>query len=229
MKKIEENLLASFFFTLEESPFKELFSIQDFAWHPLHLLESFLERQKLGKIETSIPASAHLELPSLISIGENTVVEPGAYIKGPCIIGKNCVVRHGAYIRGNVLAGDGCLIGHNTEIKHSILLQDVHAAHFAYIGDSILGNGVHLGAGVKCANYRLDGQEVTIWHKGEKWATGLKKMGAIIGDHTHIGCNSVLNPGTLVGKKTLSHPLVTLQGFIPAGSIVKSLAKVGLL
>jgi UDP-N-acetylglucosamine diphosphorylase / glucose-1-phosphate thymidylyltransferase / UDP-N-acetylgalactosamine diphosphorylase / glucosamine-1-phosphate N-acetyltransferase / galactosamine-1-phosphate N-acetyltransferase len=144
------------FFSLSEIPFGELFLKGEYAWQPLLHLEKFFNNQKLGKIEIKIPASVHLENPELISIGSGTVIEPGAYIKGPCILGKNCTVRHGAYLREFVLAADHCVIGHDTEIKHSILLSKATAAHFAYVGDSILGSHVNLGAGVKCANFRLE-------------------------------------------------------------------------
>lgn len=223
------NLFPHLFFSLQDIPFRDLFIAEDFVWQALKSLEEYMSGKALGKIEVTIPSTAYLENASQISIGHDSIVEPGAYIKGPCFLGKNCVVRHGAYIRGFVLAGDGCVIGHDTEIKNSILLKDVHAAHFAYIGDSILGSGVNLGAGVKCANYRLDEKEVPVFYEGKKMETGLRKLGAIIGDRSQIGCNSVLNPGTLLGKNTLCHPLTSVHGFIPANSVLKSSAKLEIL
>lgn len=146
------------------------------------------------------------------------MIEPGVYIQGPCIIGKNCVIRHGAYIREGVICGDYCQIGHSAELKHSILLNHACATHFVYVGDSILGNEVNLGAGVKCANLRLDRSEVVVAWNGKRVKTGLKKLGAIVGDRVQIGCNCVLNPGTLIGKESFSHPLLNLSGYIPPRS-----------
>ena len=157
----------------------------------------------------------------MISIGQGSVIEPGAYIQGPCVIGKNCIVRHGAYIRGNVLTGDDCLIGHDTEVKQAILFNKARPAHFAYIGDSILGNGVNLGAGVKCANFKLDHSSIQLNISGKLVATGMRKLGALIGDGSQIGCNSVTNPGTLIGQEVRCYPCLTLQGFIPSRSLIK--------
>jgi NDP-sugar pyrophosphorylase family protein len=190
-------------------------------WSPLSLLSDYLnERQH--RIEIAIPQGVFLERPELISIGEGTVIEPGVLIQGPCIIGKNCAIRHGAYIRSGVICGDGCHIGHSTELKHSILLDGASATHFVYVGDSILGNGVNLGAGVKCANLRLDRKEVSVMWEGKRVKTGLKKMGAIVGDRCQFGCNTVLNPGTIVGKECFSFPLVSVFGTVPPRSQIEA-------
>src|SRR6267154_3568005 len=148
------------FFTLEEYSHVLLFEGCQYPWQALEGLKNYLASLKLGNIETDVPSSAYLIHPELISIGPGTVIEPGAYIEGPCIIGKQCVIRHGAYIRGDVVTGDSCVIGHDTEVKHSIFFNSTSAAHFNYVGDSILGNRVNLGAGVKCANLRLDHQPI---------------------------------------------------------------------
>lgn len=187
-------------------------------WDALKRLEEYLKSLPLGKIDVKIPEGAFLVNPELISIDKETVIEPGAYIKGPCVIGKNVQIRQGAYIRGNVLVGDNAVIGHDTEIKHSILMNHAAAAHFAYLGDSILGNHVNLGAGTKCANLRLNHEEVFVGGIN----TGLKKLGAILGDATQTGCNSVSNPGAVTGKGVLVYPCVNFGGIVPAGSIVKS-------
>lgn len=188
-------------------------------WEALKKLESYLKGMPLGKIRVEIPSGAFLVNPEEIYIDEGTIVEPGAYIKGPCVIGKNVQIRHGAYIRGNVLVGDDAVIGHDTEIKHTIVMNKAAAAHFAYLGDSILGNHVNLGAGTKCANLRLNHQEVFVGGI----ATGLKKFGAILGDGTQLGCNSVTNPGTVTGKGVIVHPCVNFGGIVPAGAIVKAM------
>ena len=161
-----------------------------------------------------------------IYIGKGTVVEPGALIKGPTIIGNNTEVRQGAYIRGNCIIGDGCVVGHTTELKTAIMLNDSKAGHFAYIGDSILGNGVNLGAGTKLANLKVIDLEISLKVDGEIYKTGLRKLGAILGDNVETGCNSVTNPGTLFGKRSIVYPGVNVPGgYYPAHSIIAQRTK----
>ena len=158
---------------------------------------------------------------SNICIGEGTVVEPGALIKGPTIIGHNTEVRQGAYVRGNCLIGNGCIVGHNTEVKTSIMLDGAKAGHFAYIGDSILGNDVNLGAGTKLANLKIVDVEMKLKIEGRTYTTGLKKLGAILGDHVETGCNSVTSPGTLLGRASLIYPCVNVPGgYYPSRSVI---------
>lgn len=207
------------FFSLDGFVHAALWKKGEAVWSALLHIKEYLKKERF-KIQIDVPKTAHLIHPETISIGEGTVLEPGVMIQGPCIIGRNCVIRHGAYIREDVIIGDDCQVGHSAELKHSILLNGAAATHFVYVGDSILGRFVNLGAGVKCANLRLDRNEVSVFSSGTKWKTGLKKFGAIIGDHVQIGCNSVLNPGTLVGKESFSYPLMNLKGFIPPRSQV---------
>lgn len=181
------------------------------VWESLKNLKIYLDSLNLGKIECQIPTSSTLVNPEKISIGKQTVVEPGAYIEGPCRIGENCQIRHGAYIRGNVLTGDRCIIGHATEVKHSIFLNDSKAPHFNYVGDSILGNHVNIGAGVVCANFRLDSGEVSIEIEGGFYKTGVNKFGAVVGDGSQLGCNCVINPGVLLKKGTCLKPCTSIQ------------------
>ena len=209
------------FFSLQRYAHSSLWQQGDSVWAALISLNEYLRQKNPCRIEIEIPPGVHLERKELISIGKGTLIEPGVYIQGPCIIGKECIIRHGAYIREEVICGDHCAIGHSAELKHSILLDYAAATHFVYVGDSILGNKVNLGAGVKCANVRLDRREVSVVFEGERFKTGLKKFGAIIGDYSQIGCNCVLNPGTLVGKESISHPLQSLSGYIPPRSQVK--------
>ncbi len=209
------------FFNLKDFKYQSLWQDNQIVWHPLTILAKYFNTVKLGEIEVKVPSSVHLVHPELISIGKGTIIEPGAYIKGPCIIGTNCSIRHSAYIRGNVIIGDNCVVGHTTEIKNSIFLNEVHSAHFAYIGDSILGSRVNLGAGVKCANYRLDKKEILLHDEKKKIFTGLKKFGAIISDDAQIGCNTVLNPGTIIGKNSHCYPSLNIGGIIPDNSIVR--------
>lgn len=223
-----EALKPSNFFDLSSFEHKNIFNDISNVWEVLPKITPYLEGLKLGKIEVNIPEGVHLVNPELISIGAGTVVEPGAYIKGPCMIGKNCTIRHGAYIRGHLIAGDGCVIGHDTEIKNAILMNNAHAAHFAYVGDSILGNRVNLGAGTICANLKLDKGLVRVTVDGKRIDTQLKKFGAIIGDDSQTGCNSVTNPGTLLGKNVCSYPCTNFGGFISSDQVIQNEQKLKL-
>ncbi len=218
-------LAPSQFFTLEEYSHISLFEGCQYPWQALENLKNYLTSLELGVIEADIPSSAYLVHPKFISIGVGTVIEPGAYIEGPCVIGKNCIVRHGAYIRGDVVTGDSCVIGHDSEVKHSIFFNATSAAHFNYVGNSILGNGVNLGAGVKCANLRLDHQPIHVWINNERINTRLHKLGAIIGDGAQVGCNCVINPGTILGRHSFCFPCLNVYGFIPENSKVKPAMK----
>jgi hypothetical protein len=146
-----------------------------------------------------------------IAIGGGVLIETGAMIKSPAIIGDMTEVRQGAYLRGYCLAGKRCVLGHTTEIKHSIFLSDAKAGHFAYLGDSILGNNTNLGAGTKFANLRFLPGTITIFHKGQRLDTSLRKLGAILGDTSQTGCNSVTNPGTLMAKGAILMPNCTAK------------------
>lgn len=213
------------FFDLSSFQHRALFEGIQWVWQALEGLERYVLRCKLGVLQSSQQAYAYLVHPELISIGEGTIVEAGAYIRGPCVIGKNCHIRHSAYIRGNVLIGDNCIVGHTTELKSAILLNHARAAHFAFVGDSILGNDVNLGAGVKCANLRLDNQPVSVPFKDSLLSTGMRKFGAIIGDQVQLGCNVVVNPGTLIGKRTKCFPSLNIGGAIPEDQLIRPLKK----
>jgi NDP-sugar pyrophosphorylase family protein len=204
------------FFDLSNFAHPQLFEGCESVWEALARLSDYLKQQQLGEIEVDIPEGVTIVQPETVSIGKGCRLEPGAYIHGPCIIGENSEVRQGAYIRGNFIAGRACVIGHASEVKHAIFLDGAHAAHFAYVGDSILGNDVNLGAGVKCANVRLDRQEVIVRHGRQRVGSGLRKFGAIIGDCCQIGCNTVLNPGTLLGREVSCAPCIAVGGVIPA-------------
>jgi len=156
-----------------------------------------------------------------IQLGKGTVVEPGALLRGPTIIGDCTEVRQGAYVRGTCLVGDRCVVGHTTELKAAIMLNGAKAGHFAYVGDSILGNDVNLGAGTKLANLKIITQDITIRIEGKLFHTGLRKMGAILGDRAELGCNSVTNPGVILGKGSLVYPCVGVPpGFYPAKTVI---------
>jgi UDP-N-acetylglucosamine diphosphorylase / glucose-1-phosphate thymidylyltransferase / UDP-N-acetylgalactosamine diphosphorylase / glucosamine-1-phosphate N-acetyltransferase / galactosamine-1-phosphate N-acetyltransferase len=209
-------------FCLNNYVHKSLFCGLKFPWEALERLSVYILEQKLGEIKIDVVPGVFLVDPLRISIAEGTIIEPGSYIQGPCIIGRNCHIRNGAYIRENTLIADGCTIGHGTEIKHSIFFNNAKAPHFNYVGNSILGTDVNLGAGVKCANYRLDRQGIFAYWNGQKMRTQLKKLGACIGDRSQIGCNTVINPGTCIGKDVICYPNANLHGYIPHKSLIKS-------
>ena len=182
-------------------------------------LKVFREGDEL--VGASVLYAGAILFDSNIYIGEGTVVEPGALIKGPTIIGNHTEVRQGAYLRGNCLVGNKCVVGHATEVKNSIMLDGAKAGHFAYIGDSILGNNANLGAGTKLANLKIVDVEMKLRVEGKVYKTGLRKLGAILGDKTETGCNSVTSPGTLLGKASLVYPCVNVPGGLyPERSII---------
>ncbi len=157
-----------------------------------------------------------------IAIGRGVLVETGAMVKGPVLLGERTEVRQGAYIRGSCLTGTGCVIGHVTEMKNTLFLNGAKAGHFAYLGDSILGNEVNLGAGTKLANLRFTGGTIPIKTSQGAEDSGLKKMGAILGDHVQTGCNSVTNPGTLLGRRSMVLPNTTVpSGHHGPGSLIR--------
>lgn len=210
------------FFQLDSFLHATLFNNCSYPWEALAKIIDYLSSQHPGLDGVEIQKGAYLINPEQIFIGSGSVVEPGAYIKGPCYIGKNCSVRHGAYIRGGVITGDDCVIGHATEIKNSILLNGAKAAHFAYVGDSILGSGVNLGAGTRLANLRLDGREIFLRLERERLNTKRRKLGAILGDGCQTGCNAVCNPGTVAFPRTLFHPSSSSSGLLGTFSGAKN-------
>lgn len=200
------------FFDLNNIFFKELFEKEEPVWNALKNLKKYFEKFPLGKKEIEIENNVTLVNPSLITIGKGSKIYPGAYIEGPCILGKEVEIGHCAFIRPYSLVGDFCKIGHATEVKHSIFFNHAKAPHFNYVGDSILGCDVNLGAGVICANYKINKTEVFIRQGEKKISTETKKFGAIIGDGSSLGCNSVTNPGTILKKGFLCGPCTNLQG-----------------
>jgi NDP-sugar pyrophosphorylase family protein len=214
------DLSPAAFFDLDGFTWRALFDEAPRAWDVLgRRLAEYLLRAIHPGVRGNVHPSAVLEGDD-IAIGTGTVVEPGAYIQGPCIIGDDVEIRHGAYIRGNVIVGDGCVVGHATEVKGSVFLPGAKAGHFAYVGDSVLGRDVNLGAGTKLANLRLAGDEVCVRIGDLRVKTGLRKFGAILGDRVQTGCNSVTNPGTVLGQGALVHPCVAVGGFHAAGTVI---------
>ena len=155
-------------------------------------------------------------------IAKTAVVAPTAYIKGPAIIGKNAEIRHCAFIRGKVIVGENAVVGNSTELKNVILFNNVQVPHYNYVGDSILGYKAHMGAGAITSNVKSDKKLVVVKNGIDKIETGLKKFGAMIGDYVEVGCGSVLNPGTVVGKNTNIYPLSSVRKVISKNSIYKN-------
>ncbi len=214
------------FFDLDTYQHKQLFfdSRVKYVWDALKLLDDYLDQIVVPEIHGQVMEGAYL-LDDNIFIGPGCEVEPGAVIKGPTYIGANTQIRQGAYVRGNVLVGDNCVVGHSTEMKNSIMLNKAQAAHFAYVGDCILGNHVNLGAGSKLANLKLDRTNVRIAITEQIYDTGMRKLGAILGDRVEIGCNVVSNPGTLMGPGCMAYALTLLRGYYPANSLIKHVSE----
>ncbi|OQY44478.1 MAG: hypothetical protein B6242_12615 [Anaerolineaceae bacterium 4572_78] len=211
------------FFNLDTFQHKAMFNDEriKYVWDTLTIIEDYLNDILKPEILGEVHPHADL-IGNNIYIAQGAVVEAGAYIQGPTYLGPKTVVRHGAYIRGKVITGEGCIIGHATEVKNSIFLNKAKAAHFAYVGDSILGTNVNLGAGTKLANFKIRGTEVVVNINGNIYPSGLRKFGAILGDNVSIGCNTVCNPGTLIAPNSIICPLVSVRGYYPKRSLIKS-------
>lgn len=217
------SMLTDYFCKGEEVS-DRLLEAAELPWDPLKNLKSTLATL-LEELGPRVPEGLHpsIIIKGLVHIEEGAILEENVYIAGPTFIGKGAEVRFGAYIRGNVLVDRNCVVGHDTEIKHSALFPGAKAAHFAYVGDSILGRDVNLGAGTKMANVKVDmGKSSVRVRLGDKiHDSGLRKFGAILGDNVSLGCNTVTNPGTVIGRNTLSYPLANLSGAYPADTIIK--------
>jgi NDP-sugar pyrophosphorylase family protein len=203
------------YLNLAEFPFPDLFDGCEHVWDALKRIAE-VAKTHLKPIQLGTVIGTPFIGPD-VQIGKGTIIEHGAVIKGPSIIGENCEIRSSAYIRGNVMVGNGCVLGNASEFKNAVLFNDVQVPHFSYVGDSILGHKAHLGAGVILSNVKSAKGNVFV----EKVDTGLRKLGAILGDGVDIGCNCVLNPGSLVGRRSVLYPNVLWRGVCAADSIVK--------
>ena len=173
-------------------------------------------------VGAALPAEEYEHTSDNIWIGRDATVFPTATILGPCIIGHETEVRPGAFIRGNALVGDHCVVGNSTELKNVILFDNVQVPHYNYAGDSILGFKAHMGAGSITSNVKSDKTLVVIHNQGEELPTGRKKVGALLGDRVEVGCNSVLNPGTVIGRDSNVYPVSCVRGVVPENSICKT-------
>lgn len=195
---------------------KDLFKETNYPWEVLPYIKDYIIT--LGN---NLDKDNYTEIEDHIWVGSNVEIDKLSTIIAPCIIDDNTIIRPGAYIRGNAIIGKNCAIGNSTEIKNAIIFDNCQLPHYNYIGDSILGYHVHLGAGVILSNLKNDGTNIDIKYKGKKVSTGMRKMGSVIGDSTEVGCNSVLYPGTIIGKNTNIYPLTRVRGIINSNSIVK--------
>lgn len=211
-------------FDLGQTGHAALFEGCEHVWDALKRIREYLVAQLKPGLHNHCDGVAWIG--QRVSIGEGTEVEDGAMIQGPAIIGRNCLIRHNAYIRQDVIVGDGSVVGNASELKNCVLLNGCEVPHHNYVGDSILGFKVHLGAGVKISNLKVVPGNVTIEVEGRPFDTGLRKFGAIIGDHAQIGCNAVLNPGSIIGRNALVYPCVNWRGILPANMIAKNQAPV---
>lgn len=217
---MEHRFAAEQFFDLPSCPFSDLLRKEISIWNVLPKLEEYIRRLFAEK-----KVVGNYKGRDDVYIGEGTFVHQTAEILGPAIIGKNCKILHAAYLRESCLLGDNVIVGHATEIKHTVMLNESVAAHLNYVGDSIVGNRVNIAGGAMLANFRLDRKPIIVKDGKDRIETGLEKFGAVIGDDSIIGVNAVLNPGTILGKKTLVYPLVLVSGTYSAGSMISASLK----
>lgn len=197
--------------------FAEFFRPAAAPWEWLKQIAPALKAHRFAAARPQVPAGVHLE--GCVHLDPTVKLPSYATIIGPVWIGARTEIRPGAFIRGNVIVGADGVLGNACEFKNCLLLDRVQVPHFSYVGDSILGNGAHLGAGVICSNLRLDQQEVAVRLPGGSVPTGLRKLGAILGDEAEVGCNAVLQPGAILGRRALVMPLTSFSGHLPAATI----------
>lgn len=208
-------------YTLEETIAKDIFEGVTYPWEVLPKISAFIVA--LGN---TLPEDIYEKKGENIWIARSAKVNPSACINGPVIIDEEAEIRHCAFIRGNAIVGKGAVVGNSTELKNVILFNKVQVPHYNYVGDSILGYKSHMGAGSITSNVKSDKTLVVVRAGEERYETGLKKFGAMLGDNVEVGCNSVLNPGTVIGRQTNVYPVSMVRGFIPAGSIYKKQGEV---
>ena len=212
-----EQLMVKELYNLEETIAKDIFKDVTYPWEVLPKIGAFIV--ELGK---TLPKDEYELAWENVWIAKSAKVAPTAYINGPAIIGKDAEVRHCAFIRGNAIVGEGAVVGNSTELKNVILFNKVQVPHYNYVGDSVLGYKAHMGAGSITSNVKSDKTLVKVHTKNGDIETGLKKFGAMLGDNVEVGCNSVLNPGTVIGKSTNIYPTSMVRGFVPENSIYKT-------
>ena len=208
-------------YNLDETMARNIFEGCTYPWEVLPKIKDFI--LELGN---SLNPEEYDKIDENVWISKSAKIAPTAYIKGPAIIGKETEVRHCAFIRGNAIIGDNCVVGNSTELKNVILFNNVQVPHYNYVGDSILGFHSHMGAGSITSNVKSDKKLVVVKDEQEKIETGLKKFGSMIGDFVEVGCGSVLNPGSVIGRNSNIYPLSSVRGVIKANSIYKKQGEV---
>ena len=208
-------------YNLDETIAKDLFEGATYPWEVLPKISAFI--LQLG---STLSEEEYEKIGEDVWIARSATVAPTAYIHGPAIIGKNAEVRHCAFIRGNAIVGEGAVVGNSTELKNVVLFNKVQVPHYNYVGDSILGYKAHMGAGSITSNVKSDKKLVVVKDGRERIETSLKKFGAMLGDEVEVGCGSVLNPGTVVGRHSSIYPLSSVREVVPADSIYKKRGEV---
>ena len=216
-----ESIRIENMYDLNETIAAEIFEGKTYPWEVLPKISSFI--LELG---ATLSEDEYEKRGENVWVAKSAKVAPTAFINGPAIIGKDAEVRHCAFIRGNVIVGEGAVVGNSTELKNAVLFNKVQVPHYNYVGDAVLGYKSHMGAGSICSNVKSDKKLVVVKDGDEKIETGLKKFGAMLGDHVEVGCGSVLNPGTVIGRNTNIYPLSPVRGCIPADSIYKNAAEI---
>lgn len=216
-----EQLKVNALYNLDETIAKDIFEGVTYPWEVLPKISSFI--MELGK---SLSEEEYEKIGENVWIAKSAKVAPTAFINGPAIIGKDAEVRHCAFIRGNAIVGEGAVVGNSTELKNVILFNKVQVPHYNYVGDSVLGYKAHMGAGSITSNVKSDKTLTTVKTPNGPIETGLKKFGAMIGDNVEVGCGSILNPGTVIGRNTNIYPLSSVRSFIPENSIYKKQGEV---
>ena len=210
-------------FDLSQTAHAKVFDGCEYAWSAISKIQGYLAEHLRPGLHNRCAGVAYIG--ERVFIGTGTIVEDGAMIKGPAIIGCNCEIRHNAYIRENVIIGDNCVIGNSCELKNALLFNNAVAPHFNYVGDSILGFKAHLGAGVKVSNFKLVPGNIIVVINGTTHDTGLRKFGALLGDHAEVGCNAVLNPGSIIGRDSVVYPNTNWRGVLGPNMIAKNRAE----
>ena len=207
------------FLSLDHIAHAKLFENQKYVWDALKQIASYLQFRLKPAVLGDLVGKPFIS--NQVFIGAGTIVEQGAVLKGPAWIGENCHIRSGCYVRENVIVGDGVVLGNSCEFKNSIIFDEAQVPHFNYVGDSILGFKTHLGAGVILSNVKLDHSEIVISTDEVRIPTGLTKFGAIVGDRSEIGCNAVINPGSILGRECIVYPGTSFRGVLPSRTIVR--------
>lgn len=210
-------LTISELYDLEQTIAADIFEGKNYPWEVLSEIKTFIV--ELGN---SLDPEIYEKRADDVWVAKSAKVFDSAYLGGPCIIDEDAEVRHGAFIRGSAIVGKNCVVGNSVELKNVILFNNVQVPHYNYVGDSILGYKSHMGAGSITSNVKSDKTLVVIKSKNGNIETGIKKVGAMLGDYVEVGCNSVLNPGTVIGRNTNVYPTSSVRGHIPANSIYKN-------